>query len=294
MCKATKYLLRWIGLLSLITSVIGGFSCASHNRSANEIVFWAMGAEGENVQKLIPEFERKNPGITVRVQSIPWTAAHEKLLTAYAGNSTPDVAQLGNTWIPEFTLLDALENLDPRIRSSSAIKPGNYFPGIWQTNIIDGSVFGVPWYVDTRVLFYRTDILANAGYSHAPRTWDELYDASKKIKLAANGEEKYAILLPTNEWAPFVVTGLQAGSTLLKDGNRYGDFSGVEFKTAFEFLKKFYDEKLAPVGITRVTNLYQGISEGFFAMYITGPWNIGEFRKRLPPELQDKWMTAPL
>ena len=29
-------------------------------------------------------------------------------------------------------------------------------------------------------------------------------------------------------------------------------------------------------------------------MYITGPWNVGEFRKRLPPEMQDKWATAPL
>jgi multiple sugar transport system substrate-binding protein len=29
-------------------------------------------------------------------------------------------------------------------------------------------------------------------------------------------------------------------------------------------------------------------------MYITGPWNIGEFLRRLPPELQDRWATAPL
>ena len=29
-------------------------------------------------------------------------------------------------------------------------------------------------------------------------------------------------------------------------------------------------------------------------MYITGPWNVGEFRRRLPPEMQDKWATAPL
>src|SRR6266852_212506 len=150
-----EHRLRLIAGLCLFIGSLGGFSCASRSRPANEIVFWAMGAEGENVQKLIPEFERRNPGMRVRVQSIPWTAAHEKLLTAYAGNSTPDVAQLGNTWIPEFTLLGALENLDAHIVSSTEIKPDNYFPGIWQTNMIGSSVFGVPWYVDTRVLFYR-------------------------------------------------------------------------------------------------------------------------------------------
>src|SRR5688572_5999209 len=50
-----------------------------------EIRFWAMGAEGEQVAKLVPQFERENPGIRVRVQQIPWTAAHEKLLTAHVG-----------------------------------------------------------------------------------------------------------------------------------------------------------------------------------------------------------------
>ena len=36
--------------------------------------------------------------LRVEVQQLPWTAAHQKLLTAFAGDSLPDVAQLGNTW----------------------------------------------------------------------------------------------------------------------------------------------------------------------------------------------------
>jgi multiple sugar transport system substrate-binding protein len=269
-------------------------ACQSPNNSKTVIKFWAMGAEGEHVQKLMPEFERQNPDIHVDIQGIPWTAAHEKLLTAYAGNSLPDLCQLGNTWIPEFNLLKALENLERWIENSAVITPENYFPGIWETNVIDGAAFGIPWYVDTRLLFYRQDILQQAGYDHAPRTWDEWFEVSMKIKRLPSSQEKYAILLPTNEWAPFVITGLQAGSSLLKEGNRYGDFSGPPFTAAFEFLMKFYREKLAPVGVTQVTNIYQGFAEGFFAMYITGPWNIGEFQKRLPANLQDQWMTAPM
>jgi multiple sugar transport system substrate-binding protein len=278
-------------LLSITISQLG---CRPSTLSETVIVFWAMGAEGENVQKLIPEFERRNPGIRVKIQSIPWTAAHEKLLTAYAGNSTPDVSQLGNTWIPEFTLLNAIEDLNPWVEKSSIVKKENYFEGIWDTNVMDDIPYGIPWYVDTRLLFYRKDILEQAGYKNLPATWDEWFNASMKIKQLAAGKEKYAMLLPTNEWVPFVVTGLQNGSTLLKDNNRYGDFSSEKFRKAFEFVIRFYEKKLAPVGITQVTNIYQGIAEGFFAMYITGPWNIGEFQKRMPPALQDKWMTAPL
>src|SRR5437867_12012546 len=90
MQKINRHLLLLINAFVLTIWLLCSFSCAPRHESTNEVVFWAMGAEGENVQKLIPEFERRNPGIRVRLQSIPWTAAHEKLLTAYAGNSTPD------------------------------------------------------------------------------------------------------------------------------------------------------------------------------------------------------------
>jgi multiple sugar transport system substrate-binding protein len=269
-------------------------ACQSPSEQKTVIKFWAMGAEGEHVQKLMPEFHRRHPDIEVKIQGIPWTAAHEKLLTAYAGNSLPDICQLGDTWIPEFHLLDALENLEEWVANSATLKRENYFPGIWATNVIDSSAFGIPWYVDTRLLFYRKDILAQAGYDHPPATWEEWLDASKRITQLPGAKEQYAVLLPTNEWTPFVIAGLQTGSRLLKDNNRYGDFSGEKFSTAFSFLMQFYRDKLAPVGITQVTNIYQGISEGFFAMYITGPWNIGEFQRRLPAALQDQWMTAPM
>src|SRR5437867_12238855 len=135
--------------------------------------FWAMGREGEVVAALLPEFEQTNPGIRVKVQQLPWSAAHEKLLTAFAGDATPDVCQLGNTWIPEFVALHALEPLDASIGRSPAIDQGDYFPGIWDTNVVEGKLYGVPWYVDTRLLFYRRDLLAQAGFAAPPRSWLE-------------------------------------------------------------------------------------------------------------------------
>ena len=87
------------------------------------------------------------------------------------GEAMPDVFQAGNTWLPELAALDALEPLDDRIARSPAFVRGDYFPGILDTNVIDGVTWGLPWYVDTRVPFYRTDLLAEAGYPEPPRTW---------------------------------------------------------------------------------------------------------------------------
>ena len=107
--------------------------CDSADQST-VVEFWAMGQEGEQVKALLPEFERRHPGIRVRAQQIPWSAAHEKLLTAYAGDSMPDAFQLGNTWIPEFVALRAIEPLDERLRRWPADALADYFPGILATN----------------------------------------------------------------------------------------------------------------------------------------------------------------
>ncbi len=145
-------------------------ACSAPRPATPSLRFWAMGREGEVVTQLLPEFERTHPGIHVEVQQLPWTAAHEKLLTAFAGDATPDVCQLGNTWIPEFAALDALEPLDAiRRRVGDRRCRRDYFPGIWDTNVVDGALYGVPWYVDTRLLFYRRDLLAQAGFASPPR-----------------------------------------------------------------------------------------------------------------------------
>lgn len=271
-------------------------ACGAPPDGATVIRFWALGAEGDNIRQMLPEFERRNPGITVKVQSLPWTAAHEKLLTAYAGNSMPDVFQLGTTWIPEFQVLGAIEDLRPWLRTSALVREESFFPGVWAVNRIDSAIVGIPWYVDTRVLFYRKDLVAQAGYAHPPASWDEWKDLGRKLVRNAHreGREAYAILLPTNEWAPPTILALQRGAPFLKEQQTRGAFSDTLFREAFEYYCGFFQEGLAPIGITQVTNIYQGFSEGFFAMFITGPWNIGEFRRRLPAALQDSWMTAPL
>ena len=270
-------------------------ACREQTDSRTEIVFWAMGAEGENVQKLIPEFERRNPDIKVRVQMIPWNAAHEKLLTAYAGQSLPDMCQLGNTWVPEFHLLNAIDALDARVQHSPTVSRSNFFPGIWDTNVLDSSVYGIPWYVDTRVMFYRTDLLAKAGYPNGPKTWSEWFDLCDRLRRMTSNPDHYAMFFSTNnEWVGPVIMGLQEGSTLLKDNDTRGNFGGAKFVEAMHAFHRFFTNGWAPIKTTQIISVFQAFQDGTFAMYITGPWNIGEFRKRLPPALQDKWMTAPL
>jgi multiple sugar transport system substrate-binding protein len=253
-----------------------------------------MGREGEVVAELLPEFERSHPGIRVTVQQVPWTAAHEKLLTAFAGDATPDLCQLGNTWIPELVALNALAPLDRYIAGSPIVLADDYFAGIWDTNRVDGNVYGVPWYVDTRLLFYRRDLLNRAGFSAPPRSWAEWRRMLAAVHAQA-GPDRQAILLPLNEFEPLVALALQQDDTLLREDGRWGNFGSVGFRRALAFYLEMFQHGWAPTLVSAaISNVWTDFGRGRFAFYVSGPWNIGELRRRLPAEQQDAWMTAPL
>ncbi|MBD9368927.1 sugar ABC transporter substrate-binding protein [Xanthomonas sp. XNM01] len=277
------------GLLAL---VLGG--CARDEGDTEVVRFWAMGREAEVVAELIPEFERANPGIRVDIQQIPWTAAHEKLLTAFAADALPDVCQLGNTWIPEFAALDTLEPLQPYVDASTVVEADDYFPGIWDTSVIDGQLLGVPWYVDTRLLYYRKDLLRQAGFDTPPATWAEWERAMAAIK-AQGGPRRYAILMPLNEFEQQLSFALQQDDPLLRDDDGYGNFESEGFRRALGFYANMFEQGWAPkMSETQISNVWDEFFNGFYAFYLSGPWNIREFRKRQPPELADQWGTMPL
>lgn len=279
-------------LLAALLVLLGGCGAAPQGRE--KLTFWAMGREAEVVSVLIADFEKENPGIDVDVQNIPWTAAHEKLLTAFAADGLPDICQLGNTWIPEFAALDTLEPLQSYVDASAVVEQADYFPGIWDTSVIDGQLLGVPWYVDTRLLFYRKDMLRQAGFEQPPATWAEWERAMAAIKRDV-GPNRYAILMPLNEFEQQLSLALQMPDPLLRDHDNRGNFRSPGFRKALGFYANMFEQGWAPkMSETQISNVWDEFFNGFYAFYLSGPWNIREFKKRMPPELRDQWGTMPL
>lgn len=271
---------------SLALAPIGLQACARDG--GDGLAMWAMGAEAAKLPELIARLPRgRAPGVTV--QPLPWTAAHEKLLTGYAGDSLPDLGQIGNSWLTELAAIGAIEPVPTRYEALVA----DQFPAVVDTNRIDGRLWAIPWYVDTRVQFYRRDLFARAGYGAPPPRWDDWKAALHKVKAVA-GPGNYAILMPLNEYEHLTTLALSAGAGLLRDNGARGDFSAPAFREALAFYKSLFEEGLAPVASnTQISNVWNEFARGFFSIYPSGPWTIGDMKSRLPPAMQDNWATAP-
>lgn len=276
---------RAIKTIFAISALLYLFS-SSAVAEPQRLTVWAMGAEGKLIRQAAEIFEKRNPGVQIVTQAIPWTGAHEKLVTAVVGDMAPDISQMGTTWMPEFRAMNALEPLDGYI-SSGALDTADFFSGARDSNIYRGKWYGLPWYVDTRVMFYRTDLASRAGYKKFPENWAGFYEFSKALRGAKTGG--YALALPTNDWQIFTMFYWQNGGELLKDS----PLTAGRFEETVIYLKRFFDEKLAPLEGGQDTDLMTAFESGYFPMFISGPWMISQLETS-KPQLNGRWTTAPL
>lgn len=267
--------------LAVAISACGGDSDAG---SVVTLQVWVRGTEGKALERVIPAFERAHPGVNVQVTAVPNDASHEKYLTAIAGGQAPDVALLGSTWMAEFAATGALEPAPADIDMSQ------FFPGSTATVTIDGKTYGVPWYVETRVLYYRTDIARRAGITAPPRSWEDLKAMARALQTA--GGSRFGIYLSTANWLEFMPFVWQAGGDVL-NGDRVV-LDTPEATEAFGFYKSFFDEGLAPKSVRTDFQIAPAFVRGTHPMFFSGPWQMRKIRELAGADFDRKWTVAPV
>jgi multiple sugar transport system substrate-binding protein len=246
----------------------------SSGAAKGTITMWAMGAEGENLPKLTKEFEAANPGVKVQVTAIPWDAAHDKFTTAITANKTPDVAMVGTTWMGEFAGMDALDPTPGEVDKSA------FFDGAQKTTEVNGTSFGVPWYVETRLVYYRTDLAKKAGITAPPTDWDGLKTMAKAMQDKAGA--KYGIGLQaggTGSWQSVMPFAWSAGADLTKDGGKAYNFDSPEVLKASQYYQSFFTDGISDKAAPATPTTEPDFASGKVPMFISGPWMMSAVEK---------------
>jgi multiple sugar transport system substrate-binding protein len=266
-------------------SSTGGATSSGSNSTTGNVTLsvWAMGDEGDKLgsSDVIQQFQQANPNIKVNVTAIPWNVAHDKLITAVAGKQTPDVTQLGTTWAGEFSKLNAMDAVP------SSINQDDFYKAAIDAGSYNGKLVGVPWYVDARVLYYRTDLAQQAGMTQAPQTWDDL---NKLAQAYHSGGAKYGIALSSNNWQEYLPFLYSAGGDIMNGSNQFRLDSDAAVKALTEYVS-FFQQNLTPQTEPQGFDVTQTFVAGDTPMFFSGPWHRSLIQKAAP-NLEGKWATA--
>ncbi len=231
--------------------------------ASGEIDVWAMGAEGDALGAFAETFMEEFPDVTVNVTPVPWDAAHDRIVSAIAGGEVPDVTMVGTTWMGEFATLGGLDPTPANIDGSQ------FFEGAWNTTIVDGVSYAVPWYVETRLIYYRTD-LAEEGGAPEPATWDDLKALAASTQEA--GAEFGISLQPggTGAWQTWMPFFWQAGGEIMAEDGTF-TLDGEPCVEALTYYDSFFEEGLTPPAAEDVP-IEGRFANGEIASFISGPW----------------------
>lgn len=258
----------------------------SDEPATGTVEVWAMGTEGELLPDLAAQFEEENPDVTVKVTPVPWESSTEKINTAIATGEVPDVVQVGTTLMSGFVDLGGLAPTPEGIDSEA------FFPGAWDTTVVDGTSYGVPWYVETRVLYYRTDLAEDSGVAE-PESWDGLKDFASGMQDAG---AEYGIALQTRGndtnlmYFPFY---WQAGGDIMNDDDTEFTLGNDAQTKALEYYSSFMDEGLAPEVLIDDEKV-QNFINGDLGSFVSGPWERSNLLATAGDDFADKFDVTAL
>lgn len=221
---------------------------AAVEKLSGSIEFWSretydQGARQPLVEERLAAFDAKH-GTESRVQFMVFSDSITKMQAALQANTPPDLGQQGPDVSLRFAAAGDLLPLDDIFKELQ----GKYLP-LQKEGFVswEGHTFAVPFYLETRVLFYHKDLLEKAGVT-PPTTWQEWMDAAKAL---TKGEDQFGYVFPPEGGFPgqiFIPLGTSAGSNLLdKDGKVQANTEG--FEAALQFMFDQYKAKIMPEAI---------------------------------------------
>ncbi|MFI1222471.1 MULTISPECIES: sugar ABC transporter substrate-binding protein [unclassified Streptomyces] len=250
------------------------------------LTVWAMGAEGEKLADVAEVYEKANPNITVKVTPIGWDVAHQKLVSAAAAGTLPDVAQMGGSYLGEFAELGVLEPVDTK-----AFDKKDFFPAGWEQGEVDGTAYGVPWYVDTRVLYYRTDLAQKAGVTKAPTDWKGLKDLATAYQEKAGTKWGLSIQPSGLDTVQNFYSFLYSAGGEIVDEKGEAVIDSPQAVKALEEYGSYFDKGLSNKSVQPGYDVVKDFGNGRVPMFFGGPWHVTLLNEG-QPQLKGKWAIA--
>lgn len=197
----------------------------------------------------LPAFTEET-GIAVELQQSDWGSGFQRVQTAAASGTLPDLIMLGGIWTAPLAAHGALRPIDDYLASwddADALYPAMIADGSY-----DGVNYALPLYTDTRSQLYRADILEAVGVSvdDLPNTWDEYRAFAETVAASGGPAAQTPIYWNTDRsiglQQSFAQLMLQAGGTYY-DAEGRAVFASEAGVRALEYMVSFFRDGLSDI-----------------------------------------------
>ncbi|ALG12436.1 sugar ABC transporter substrate-binding protein [Kibdelosporangium phytohabitans] len=298
---------RWMKLaagavaISLATAGCAGSGGSGNTAQSNanapqqlsgELTVWLMtGSAPESLTNALhKEFQDANPGVKIKYEIQQWNGIQQKLTTALASQTPPDVIEIGNTQTPAFAAQGVLADLTDSVND---LNGSQWLKGLKDSATFDGKTYGMPFYAANREVIYRKDLFEQAGITTPPASRDEWLAAIDKLKAKFGSDPDFqALYLPGQYWYSLLSFIWDEGGDIAKaEGKNFkSTLNSTEAKAGLEFYKKLVDASgtKAPKDNDEATPQQAGIyGGGKVAMFIGTPGEVATAAKT-DPTIKDK------
>jgi len=253
----------WAALLLAAAAALSS-GCAPER---HEIVFWQFWP-AEVVQPLLDRFEKENPGLRVRMEQLTWQNGLEKITAAIAAGNEPDLCEMGSTWMPRMLESGRLADWSAGVADLRPTLRG------WEMCSVGDAIYGLPWVMGTRALFYNKTLFARAGLdsTRPPETWKDLRAAAARIQKLGGEVRGYGVQAGERYvlFKKFMPFAWGNGGRILSDDLQSAVFDSPENREALEFYLS-----LRSVGMMeRQDVLDRTFKDGRLGMEVSGAWLI--------------------
>lgn len=244
---------------------------------AREFEQWAR----EHLEGLANEFNKDlTDGIQVQVKFYTQDTYADALTVARENGKAPDL------------YMTTYGELYTNIQNNNATSLDSYLSETAVNDILPtaldlvkygDSIYAYPWNLEPgSLLFYRKDMLAAAGVTKVPTTWEELYAACAKIKPTLN-KAQYCLGLPLGgtecAWVTYGMQQNTTGGLALDDSWRVSRLNEQGYKDIAKFFYTIYSNDYAPTaGLTSegYTYIVDALCDSKLAMTFAGSWCAAE------------------
>lgn len=269
----------------LVLSLVG-----TATAQTTELKFWtfldpnATDPRSQALKNVIDSFNETHPDIQVVAETIHFSQIDAQAIQAAATGAGPDILNVYSVQLPQHV---AAGSIQPLTEYATVWLEENGDDYIFPIDAVtyDGEIMAMPWETRVWILWYRQDVLEEAGIE-LPDTLMELADVAGQLR-AASGEEVIGLAIGFSEaslGADFMekfepILWAYGGQLLDEDGN--AAFAGPEGVQAMQLIydmvntsKAMGRETLSMTADDVLTNIQAGTAY----MAIEGSMRVGAAR----------------